>query len=58
MAITERTPQKLVVKSGSKTVSLSKELDKATIQRKLLFLKLMPAEAPLSDRAIRINIVG
>jgi hypothetical protein len=49
MAITERTPQKLVLKSGSTTLSLSKEVDTATMQRKLLFLKLRPPQAPLSD---------
>ena len=49
MSITERTPQRLVLRSGSTTLILSKESGKATLQRKLLFWKLNPAEMPLSD---------
>jgi hypothetical protein len=49
MAITERTPQRLMLRSGSTTLSLRKEVGNATMQRKLLFWNLMPAEAPLSD---------
>ena len=47
--VTERTPQRLVLKSGSTTLTLSKEAGKATMQRKLLFWNLKPSEAPLSD---------
>jgi hypothetical protein len=49
MPITERTPQRLVLKSGSTVLSLSKETAKASLQRKLLFWNLKPAEVPLSD---------
>jgi hypothetical protein len=52
MPITERTSQRLVAKSGSTTLTLSKEAGKATLQRKLLyFWTLRPSEAPLSDIA-------
>ncbi|WP_156941603.1 hypothetical protein [Mesorhizobium sp. WSM2561] len=49
MPINEHTPERLVLKSGSTTLSLSKEIGKARMQSKLLFWKLKPAEAPLSD---------
>lgn len=49
MPITERTPQKLVAKSGSTTLTLSKQAGQATMQRKFLFWKLRPAEKPLVD---------
>ena len=51
MPITERTSQRLIARSGSTTLTLSKEDDKATMQRKLLFWNLKPAEAPLADIA-------
>jgi hypothetical protein len=51
MPITERTSQRLVARSGSTTLTLSKEAGRATMQRKLLFWNLKPAEAPLSDIA-------
>jgi hypothetical protein len=49
MPIIERTPQRLVLNSGSTTLTLSKEADRTTLQRKILFWNLKPAEAPLSD---------
>ena len=49
MPVTERTPQRLTLKTGSTTLTLSREAGTATLQRKLLFWKLKPAEAPLSD---------
>jgi hypothetical protein len=49
MPVTEHTPQRLVLQSGSTTLTLSRETGKATLQRKLLFWKLKPSEAPLSD---------
>ena len=49
MPITERTPQRLALKSGSTTLTLDKQTGQAVLQRKLLFWKLKPAEAPLSD---------
>ena len=51
MPITERTPQRLVMKSGSTTLTLSKEAGSVTLQRKLLFWSLKPSEAPLADIA-------
>ena len=49
MAVTERTPQRLDLKSGSTTLTLDKEAGKAILQRKLLWWKLKPLEAPLSE---------
>ena len=49
MPIAERTPQRLTLKSGSTTLTLDKQTGQAVLQRKLLFWKLKPAEAPLSD---------
>jgi hypothetical protein len=49
MPITERTPQRLVLKCGSTTLMLSKEARTATLQRKILFWNLKPSNAPLSD---------
>jgi hypothetical protein len=49
MPITERTPQRLTLKSGSTTLTLDKQTGQAVLQRKLLFWNLKPAEAPLSD---------
>jgi hypothetical protein len=51
MPVTERTPQRLVIKSGSSTLTLDKDAGKAILQRKLLLWKLKPAEAPISDIA-------
>ena len=49
MSVTERTPQRLVLKSGSTTLTLDKDAGKAILQRTLLLWKLKPAEAPISD---------
>lgn len=51
MPITENTPQRLVLQSGSTTLTLDKEAGKASLQRKLLLWKLKPVEATLSDVA-------
>jgi hypothetical protein len=48
MPIIERTPQRLVLKSGATTLTLSKQTSTATLQRKFLFWHLKPSEAPLS----------
>jgi hypothetical protein len=48
MPITENTPRRLVLQSGSSTLTLDKEAGKASLQRKLLLWKLKPVEAPLS----------
>ena len=49
MPIVERTPQRLVLKSGSTTLTLDKTTGKASLQRKLLLWGLKPVEAPLSE---------
>src|SRR5437764_14650771 len=49
MPITERTADRLVLKSGSTTLTLDKTADKAILQRKLLLWRLKPVEAALSD---------
>ncbi len=49
MPITESTPRRLVLASGSTTLTLDKDAGKATLQRKLLFWNLKPAELPLSE---------
>jgi hypothetical protein len=52
MPITERTPQLLAIKSGSTTLTLSKESGKVVLARKLFYIwTLKPLEAPLSDIA-------
>jgi hypothetical protein len=51
MPVTESTPQRLVLVSGSTTLTLDKEAGKATLQRKMLFWKLRPTELPLADFA-------
>ena len=49
MAAIERAPQRLVLKSGSTTLTLDKNAGKATMQRKLLFWARKPLERALSD---------
>jgi hypothetical protein len=49
MATIEGTPQRLVLKAGSTTVTLDKETGKVTMQRKTLFWSRAPLEKPLSD---------
>src|SRR4029453_5170222 len=49
MAITEKTSHRLVLKSGSTTLTLDKTADKAILQRKVLLWGLKPVEAPLSE---------
>jgi hypothetical protein len=49
MPITESTPRRLVLASGSTTLTLDKDAGKASLQRKLLFWKLKPTELPLSE---------
>lgn len=45
----ESTPQRLVLKAGSTTVTLDKEAGKVTMQRKTLFWNRAPLEKPLSE---------
>ncbi len=49
MGTIESMPRRLVLGSGSTTLTLDKDADKATLQRKLLFWNLKPAELPLSE---------
>ena len=49
MPITENTPRRLVLTSGSTTLTLDKDASKASLQRKLLFWNLKPTELPLSE---------
>ncbi len=49
MAIVESTPRRLVLKSGATTLTLDRDADKASLQRKLLLWKLKPVEQPLSE---------
>ena len=47
----ERTPQRMILKSGSTTLTLDKEAGKVTRQRKVLLWARHPTESPLSDIA-------
>ena len=49
MPVTESTHSRLVLKSGSSTLTLDKNSATATFQRKLLFWKLKPLKTPLSE---------
>ena len=49
MPIAENTPRRLVLRSGSTSLTLDKDIGKATLQRKLLVWQLKPAEAALSE---------
>ena len=51
MPVTERAPDRLVIKSGSSTLTLDRRAGTASLQRTLLLWKLKPAEAPLADLA-------
>jgi len=47
--ITESTPQRMVLQSGSTVLTLDKSAGKAVMSRKLLFWSLKPLETPLAD---------
>ena len=49
MPISERTATRLVLKSGSTTLTLDKDKGSATMQRKVLILSLKPIELPLTE---------
>jgi hypothetical protein len=49
MPITERTSHRLVLKSGSTTLTLDKTADKVVLQRKILLWGLKPVEASISE---------
>ena len=49
MPVTESAPNRLVLKSGSTTLTLDKDAGQAALQRKIVFWGLKPLEAPLSQ---------
>ena len=49
--IVENTPQRLVLRSGSNTLTLDKSAGTATLQGKILFFSLKPAERLLAEIA-------
>jgi hypothetical protein len=49
MPIEENTSRRLVLRSGSTTLILDKDVGKATMQRKMLMWKLKPMEQPLAE---------
>ena len=55
MTTIERTPQRLVLKSGSTTFTLDRNAGKATMQSKFLFWAQKPRERPLAD-IVGVNV--
>ena len=54
----ERTPQRMILKSGSTTLIFDKEAGKVIRQRKVLLWEREPAESPLSDIAeVKVDAV-
>jgi hypothetical protein len=51
MAIVENTPQKLVLRSGSTTLTLDSAAKQVTLQSKVLFWQRAPAHAAFKDIA-------
>ena len=49
MPVTERAPNRLVLKSGSTTLALDKGSGRAVLQRKIVIWRPKPAEEPLAD---------
>ncbi len=49
--VIENAPQRMVLQSGSTTLTLDKDANTAVMQRKLLFWSLKPLEVPLTDVA-------
>ena len=49
MAVIESTPRRLALGYRNTKLTLDKDAGKATLQRKMLFWNLKPAEMPLSD---------
>ena len=49
--IVESAPQRMVLQSGSTTLTLDKNAGKATLRRKLLFWNLKPLELSLAEVA-------
>ena len=56
MTTIQRDQQRLVLQSGSTTLTLDKNAGKAIMQRKLLFWKRKPIQRPLFEIAdVRVN---
>ena len=51
MGVIENTPVRVVVRSGSTTLTLDKTAGKAVLQRKVLFWPMKPVELPLTEVA-------
>lgn len=51
MPVIENTKNRLVLKSGSTTLTLDKNAGQATLQRKIVFWALKPSETSLSQIA-------
>jgi hypothetical protein len=51
MPVVASTPNSLILQSGSTTLRLNRESDEAILQHKVLFWRLRPATAPLSQIA-------
>ena len=49
MPIIENTPRRLVLRSGSNTLTLDKDSGIGSLGRKMLFWNLKPVELPLSE---------
>jgi hypothetical protein len=49
--IIENAPERMVLRSGSTTLTLDKAAGIATLQRKMLFITRKPVECPLSEIA-------
>ena len=47
--VIESTPQRLMLQSGSTTLTLDKAANTAVMQRKMLFWSLKPLSKPLAD---------
>jgi hypothetical protein len=47
--ITEQSPQRMVLQQGSTTLTLDKDANLATMNRKLWFWSLKPQQMPLAD---------
>ena len=61
MANIEETPRKLVLKTGSTTLTLDKDSDKATLQQKMLLWRKKPVEfaiADIDDIAVKSDVDG
>jgi hypothetical protein len=61
MASIEEAPRKLVLKSGSTTLTLDKDSGKATLQKKMLLWNKKPVEFPLAnidDIAVKADVDG